>query len=96
MTGALAQRFRSRPTTITAFRWTGQAFNDFPAWFQDHLVDNLAIVLPNGHLAVCPAGSPFQKIPVPMGSWVIREPDNSGSYPCEPDIFEARYEPVAE
>lgn len=28
------------------------------------------------------------------GDWVIAEPDGSGFYPCNPDVFEATYDPA--
>ena len=28
------------------------------------------------------------------GDWIITEPDGKGFYPCKPDVFAAKYEPV--
>lgn len=28
------------------------------------------------------------------GDWIIQESDGSGCYPCKPDVFAAKYEPV--
>ena len=30
------------------------------------------------------------------GDWIIREPDGNGFYPCKPDIFVNRWEPIEE
>jgi len=35
-----------------------------------------------------------QKVPVSEGEWIIAEPDGIHHYPCAPDVFAARYEPV--
>lgn len=29
-----------------------------------------------------------------LDDWIIQESDGSGCYPCKPDVFEARYEPL--
>jgi len=31
-----------------------------------------------------------------VGDWIIREPSGIGCYPCKPDVFERKYEPVVE
>jgi len=33
-------------------------------------------------------------VPVNPGDWIIAEPDGSGFYPCAPNVFAAKYEPV--
>jgi hypothetical protein len=35
-----------------------------------------------------------QETSVAPGDWIIREPDGVHYYPCKPDIFAARYEPM--
>lgn len=30
-----------------------------------------------------------------VGDWLIQESDGSGCYPCKPDVFEAKYEPIS-
>lgn len=35
-----------------------------------------------------------RRIVIDPGDWVIREPDGKGFYPCKPDIFVARWEPI--
>ena len=32
---------------------------------------------------------------VDIGDWIITEPDGSGHYPCKPDVFAAKYEPIS-
>ncbi len=33
---------------------------------------------------------------VKEGDWIIAEPDGSGFYPCNPDVFAVKYEPIAD
>lgn len=35
-----------------------------------------------------------QRVDLENGDWVIQEPDGEHYYPCKPDIFADRYEPV--
>jgi hypothetical protein len=35
-----------------------------------------------------------QETVVVVGDWIITEPDGEHHYPCKPDIFAARYEPL--
>lgn len=35
-----------------------------------------------------------QQATVVDGDYIVTEPDGRGHYPCKPDIFEARHEPV--
>lgn len=35
-----------------------------------------------------------QKTLISFGDWIIREPNGNGFYPCKPDIFAKRYEPI--
>lgn len=31
-----------------------------------------------------------------VGDWIVREADGIGFYPCKPEVFEAKYEPLSE
>lgn len=72
--------FRSRPTTVFAVQFTGTP--DPPGVLRD------------------PAGRPYvvtvhgQSCYIEPGDYVVTEPDGVHHYPCKPDIFLARWEPV--
>ena len=77
-------RFRSKPTEIDATQW----------------------FRPGDHPSVKEVGGGFDFkgqvrgmqgwSGVNPGDWIITEPDGSGYYPCNPDVFAAKYEPVEE
>lgn len=36
------------------------------------------------------------RVPVSLGDWIITEPNGQGHYPCNPEVFAAKYEAVSE
>ncbi len=70
--------FRRRPTTALAYKFRGAV---------DGIVRHNPHV-PKGFLVAGKQGF----VEVNKGDWIIQEPDGSGYYPCNPDIFKATYE----
>lgn len=78
-------KFRSKPTEIEA-----ECFiKDKPLPFRDERA-----VCYDGHNWYVEARG--RRIVVDFNDWIIREPDGKGFYPCKPDIFTNRYEPIPE
>ena len=85
-------KFRSKPVEIEAVQWTG-----------DNEDEVAALVVPVG----VPLGLLFRPerlwvaksrawCDLPVGHWIIKEPDGSGFYPCAPEIFSNRWELIPE
>lgn len=76
-------KFVSKPSTVEAFQW-----------FLGHGCTNPAVSRDTkGHYVVTIHG---QAAYLSDGDWVITEPNGTSHYPCKPDIFAAKYTPVAE
>jgi hypothetical protein len=71
-------RFRSKPVEIEAVQW----FQD-----GDHPAVNGSMI---GHFVVGAQGSSAVK----RGDWIITEPRGDGFYPCNPEVFDAKYEAI--
>lgn len=72
-------QYRSRPTVVEATQ--SNKPGDHPA------------VVPDGdynHVVIGKQGP----VSVDPGDWIIQEPDGRGYYPCKPEVFAAKYEPI--
>lgn len=83
-------RYRSRPAECEAEQWTGtdDSYRKVCAFVGRLLPWNdeegeLTVVTAHGHETI-----------VSEGDYVVAEPDGRGHYPCKPDIFNKRWEPV--
>lgn len=84
-------RFRKRPVTVEAMRWTGSNIAEIWDWAGAAGVygpteanpDQLILTTIHGDRAVAR-----------VGDWVIAEPVPDRYYPCKPDVFETTYEPL--
>ncbi|MCA1799763.1 MAG: hypothetical protein LC650_00530 [Actinobacteria bacterium] len=79
--------YRSKPQLVEAIQWTGdnyRAVHDFGA----------SIKLEFGCLYVEAGKTGAQGyVPVPLGHWIIRQPDDlSDHWPVDPHYFAAKYE----
>lgn len=93
-------KFRNKPTTIDAvqFDWKdGRGIPDiagvrFEEWTDVKVEGGVkrAPVVSTAYVVTIHG----QKTPVVRGDWIITEPDGRHYYPCKPDIFAARYEPL--
>lgn len=93
-------RFRSRPFEIEAIQWFPPGDRRWPG-----PINRLEIyTAAERHPSSIPAGAFIAayiltrhgQAAVEPGDWLIREPDGSGWYPCKPDVFEAKYEPIGD
>lgn len=85
--GAPMARFTSKPASIEAMQYTGE-LTDLLKFGASAQGDN-----DNAQLWVAKSNA-FCDLPI--GHWVMKEPDGSGFYPCDPAIFEARWEPESQ
>lgn len=79
-----ANRYRSRPSTITAEQYTG-AGPDPTGVFRRPEDNTPYVVTIHG-----------QRCYLSPGDWIVLEPDGVHYYPIKPEIFVARYELIAE
>jgi hypothetical protein len=82
-------KFRSKPVEIEAVQLTPQRLADWRAGVER---------LPNG-VEIDRFGLLFCRtrqgaVAVVPDDWIIQESDGSGCYPCKPDVFAAKYEPL--
>ncbi len=73
-------KFRSKPFEIEATQFTEE--NDHPEVYTK---------LGSGTFYVDGHQGPSR---VNEGDWIIAEPDGEGFYPCDPETFAHKYEPV--
>ncbi len=81
-------RFRSKPVEIEAVQMTAQRLFDW---------ENLVERLPNGVWfdgTVMKCESRNGHVAADVDDWIIQESDGSGCYPCKPDVFAVKYEPL--
>lgn len=79
-------RFRSKPVEIEAMQWFEHG---------DHALVMRDNVQP-GNARVGRVKGAQGWAHVDPGDWIIQEPLGPGYYPCKPDVFAAKYEPVDE
>ena len=80
-------RFTSKPVSIEAVQYTGSNAAEVEAF-------GAQIQAPEtGGDAQLWVAKSDAWCALPVGQWVMKEPDGSGFYPCDPDIFEARWAP---
>lgn len=83
-------RFRSKPVEIDAILWTGENRTEVALFLSAHglrtdpfVLSNVRVRSRRGYVDVCP------------GDWIIPEQGQLGMfYPCAPDVFDTKYEPV--
>jgi hypothetical protein len=78
-------RFRSKPVEIDAIQWFTDG--DHPAVKKPPTKSDVT----SRHVLGAQGWSH-----VHTGDWIIAEPRGDGYYPCNPDVFAAKYEPVDE
>lgn len=70
-----------------------------PSWFVKELLSGRVTAHKDSppydkpYLTVQTANGPVRAEP---DDWIIREPSGTGCYPCKPDVFAAKYEPLNE
>lgn len=75
-------KFQSKPTVIEATQWNRPG--DHLAVYEGPPKGTFWVKSMQGEVAVWP------------GDWIIAEPTLAdGYYPCNPKVFEAKYEPLA-
>jgi hypothetical protein len=88
----MSHTYRKKPVEIQAIQFTGdnieQIWDAFgTAGIYDPTEKNL-----NALLLTTIDG---EKVPCPVGHWVIAEPVPNRFYPCDPGVFADRYEAVS-
>lgn len=83
-------RFRSKPVEIEAVRLTKERMWDWRSAVEQEppgigWADEDTVVYCHTRQGVVKAD---------LGDWIITESDGSGCYPCKPDVFENKYEPI--
>ena len=48
----------------------------------------------DGHITGMSCHTRHGVVEADVGDWAIQESDGSGCYPCKPDVFAAKYEPL--
>lgn len=87
--------YRRKPGVVRAIQWTGKNLDELLAETMHSL--GLSRRDPSRH---GPDGPLYLKtidgewVPCPVGHWVVFEPEPDRFYPCAPDVFADRYEPV--
>jgi hypothetical protein len=84
-------RYRKKPVEIDAMRWTGDNIDALFEWAGPSIVNYPTDKTPERLLLTTIDGV---EVPCPVGHWVIREPVPDRFYPCDPEVFADRYEPV--
>lgn len=79
-------RYRAKPVEMEAIRWTGDNFEEVKAFADEGraymiTLGGLRIETSEGHVSA------------PVGHYICKDA-KGGVYPCDPEIFEAKYEPV--
>lgn len=85
-------RFRSKPAEIEAMRWTGYNARAIRPWM-DQPSHQYGLGLDIGGASLWVKKSQ-RWIHLPVGDFIIAEPDGDGFYPCAAAIFEDRWEPL--
>ena len=83
-------RYRSKPSEIEAVQWTGANIIDVWAFAP-------AVLREHGNGLELLAGQDGAQgwVPVPVGHWIVRQPDDlTDHWPVDPDYFAAKYEPA--
>jgi hypothetical protein len=96
MTRYRPQRYRDRPTEVTAVQWTGDNWDELRA-FTGHFPDN-PHWYPLGNSCKEQRGEIYDQlhdiwVPFELGDWIVRSACNE-LHPYKPDVFDATYEPV--
>lgn len=87
-----AKRYRKKPVEIQAIRFTGDNVTEVRETFGAAGIYGPTETNPNALLLTTIDG---EQVPCPAGHWVIAEPVADRFYPCDPGVFEDRYEAVA-
>jgi hypothetical protein len=80
-------RYKSKPVEIEAVRWTGENVEEVADFAARIKVLSSQTAL----LWVAKSGAWCS---LPTGTYVMKEPDGTGFYPCDPAVFESRWEQV--
>jgi hypothetical protein len=83
-------RYRKKPVVIDAVQWTGDNPNEVKALTGTQAVIDWATTREDRTLVIPTLEGDHVARP---GDWIIRGVKGE-LYPCQPDIFEATYEPV--
>lgn len=82
----LLEEYKTKPTTVKAIRYTVVNFEQVKqavgSGFVAFMGDQLCVIGKQG------------AVPVNPGDYIIMEPDGEGAYPCNPEVFDSKYEKV--
>lgn len=81
-------KYKKRPFTIEAFQFESNAI--IPAWFTERVNKNMIIEQNDGTYDV---NTPEGAMKIHIGDYIILDPYGN-VYPCNPKIFEIKYEKV--
>lgn len=88
-------KFRSKPVEVEAFQLTKEYVRKF--WTEmtqprgmGFSSQRIGASMPDE--MVCHSRQGI--VSADFNDWIIEESDGSGCYPCKPDVFAAKYEPI--
>lgn len=91
-------KFRSKPVEIEAVQMTAEFIGE---WLYSNgpapnglTFEGWAVAARQEHSGLYICHTRQGEVPADIGDWIIQESDGSGCYPCKPDVFEAKYEPI--
>lgn len=82
-------RYQKKQETVEAIRWTGDNIEEIHAFMAPHKPEYLAGFSNADELVGLPGGVANK------GDWIVKEPELDHFSPCDPDEFEATYEPAS-
>ena len=83
-------KFRKKPVTIEAVRWTGENLDEVFAFCNVSNPKQAILDLWRGEILIMTLEGTMRAA---TGDWIIKGVKGE-YYPCKPDIFEETYEPV--
>lgn len=84
-------KFRSKPVEIEAIRLDTKLLDAIEA---GEPPPNGLTVEDRGGFIWTSCRTRQGEVPANLDDWIIQESDGSGCYPCKPDVFAAKYEPI--
>lgn len=82
--------YRSKPVVIEAVQLTAQRMASIKVG-SERAPNGLILLVNHGLFRCCTRQG---DVIASEGDWIIQESDGSGCYPCKPDVFAAKYEPI--
>ena len=88
-----AQKYKKRPHVIEAMQWTGDNLDAIQDWAGTG-TDGIYGPTEQNPAQLTVTTITGDPAPVPVGGWILPEPQAGRFYPCQPSVFEMLYEPM--